>query len=879
MLAVQRVQGNFQSPLIGAIGPIHFSWAITSDGRDVYQQSYQLQVAEYEDFSTVAYDSGMVSSEQSIGIHVHGFTFQEGRQYWVRVKVVTTDGRCSPFSEPLHIITAFTSRNWTAQFVAVDSKKETSEARYLRKDVHLSRVPIRAMAYTSALGLYEFSINGEVIGDDLFTPGWSDYKKRVLYQSRDITAYLQKGSNCLGALVGVGWYAGEIGFECNRNFYGDRTAFFCQIDLEYADGTIEQLGTDGTWRWAESPILFSEIYDGETYDANREATGWNQPGYRDDSWKSVQELPGMSDRLEPYDGMTVGVVQELAAVQHIVTPHGEHVIDFGQNLTGWVKFKVQGMKGEEVVIRHAEVLDADGNFYTENLRSAKQTIRYTLKGGPQETFHPHFSFQGFRYICLDVYPGTIELENFTAQVIHSRFDEIGGFSSSNALLNRLQHNIIWSLKGNFLDIPTDCPQRDERLGWTGDAQMFVPTAAFLADTWAFFSKWLRDLVLEQRSDGAVSNVVPNVIMDQGMIDGVVGDTFGSSAWGDAATIVPWTMYLAYGDSAILERQYESMKGWVEFIRGNATDGLIWEKSFSFGDWVALDAQEGSYLGATPVGLVSTAYYVRSTQILAQSAKILGKTADANLYADLAEKIKEAFRSRFIGSEGKPKARTQTACVLSLVFNLLLEWQKEPTVELLSTLIKENDGHLTTGFVGTPFICQALGEHGRLSEAYDLLLKQDYPSWLYQVERGATTIWEHWDGIKPDGSMWSPDMNSFNHYAYGAVGSWLYTSIAGLRIDEEYPGYKKVIVAPHIGGGLTTAEAFHHSPYGKIATSWKIIDRVVEFYLSIPPNTSAHLVLEGSDLLDGDFDLSVFTRTDSAFMAEIGSGEYHLRYIR
>lgn len=878
MLLVQKIVCNFQKDVTGIQKDSSFSWSLKSDKRGVLQTAYRLQVSRSSDFSKPLYDTGKKESEDSVAVPLSSFVFDDATQYSIRVMVWDNTGEESPWSEAITIETARKKKPWEALFITAEDDKDKSDARLLRKEFVLDEKLVSAKAYITALGLYEFYVNGKRVGEDLFTPGWTSYTKRLLYQSYDVRDFLTEGTNCLASMVGSGWYKGTIGFELNKHNYGEKSAFFCQLELETVSGKKITLNSDRSWKWHEGPISFSEFYDGETYDARLEIPGWNKPNFNESAWKPVTIVEHNYASLTPEEGVPTQVIEEIAAQKLITTPEGEIVIDFGQNLTGWVKFFVQGKAGEKVVLRHAEILDSKGNFYTKNLRSAKQTVRYTLKGDQQgEIYHPHFSFQGFRFIAVDAYPGSVELKNFTAQVIHSKMEKVGDFSCSNPLLNQLQHNILWGLKGNFLNVPTDCPQRDERLGWTGDAQMFVSTACYLKNTHAFFSKWLRDLEADQRENGAVSHVVPDVIKDGGAVEDVRTPPFGSSAWGDAATIVPWALYRYYGDVEVLRKQYSSMKRWVGFIQSEATDGFIWEKTFSFGDWVALDAKPGSYFGATPTGLVSTSFYALSTKILAKSAALLGKNEDAKKYTALYEKVKEAFNKKFMGKDKRPLSRTQTSCILPLVFDLLSDDQKGPTVDLLCALIDEHGGHLTTGFVGTPYICKALSDNGKLKEAYDLLLKQDYPSWLYQVTHGATTIWEHWDGLKPDGSLWSPNMNSFNHYAYGAVGEWLYTVVAGLNIDEEMPAFKHSIIHPRIGGGLSFAEASHQSPYGEVKSRWEVAGERVLFKVNIPVNTTATVILDDAQDVQSRENLPM-ARHDGIPTFEVGSGEYVFTYV-
>lgn len=880
MLLAQELVCSYQKDIKITQGDVAFSWKLKSDGRGVLQTAYRLQVSLFSDFSRLLFDTKKQESEQSIGITLSGFDFNDATLYSVRVMVWDNTGEQSPWSQALRIETTRGDKEWDAYFITAEvheDDKDKSDARLLRKEFILAEKLVSAKAYTTALGLYEFYVNGKLVTDDLFTPGWTSYNKRLLYQSYDVTGLLNEGSNCLSSMVGNGWYKGVVGFELNNHNYGDKTAFFCQLELETVSGKKIVLGSDFSWKWHEGPILFSELYDGEHYDARKEIPGWNKPNFDDTGWKPVATVEHDYATLSPQEGVPVQIIEEITAKELLTTPEGDTVIDFGQNLAGWVQFTVQGKVGDKVILRHAEILDSKGNFYTENLRAAKQRVIYTLKGNLQgEIYHPHFSFQGFRYIAIDAYPGSIDPKNFTALVVHSKMEKAGTFSCSNPLLNQLQHNIRWGLKGNFLEIPTDCPQRDERLGWTGDAQIFVSTACFLKNTHSFFGKWLRDLEADQRESGAVSNVVPDIIRDQGLIAGKPAPSFGSSAWGDAATIVPWTLYCYYGDLNVLRKQYSSMKRWVGFIQDEATDGLIWEKTFSFGDWVALDAEPGSYVGATPIGLISTSFYALSTQILAKSAKLLGMEEDAEKYTLLYAQIKAAFAKEFMGHDNRPISRTQTSCILPLVFDLLDKDQKGPTVDLLCELLKEHDGHLTTGFVGTPYICKALSDNGKLEEAYALLLKQDYPSWLYQVTRGATTIWEHWDGLRPDGSMCTPNMNSFNHYAYGAIGDWLYTVVAGLNVDENRPGFKHTIIRPRIGGNLSFAEASHLSPYGEIRSRWEIEREKVSIKVSIPANTTASVILEDAEEVHSSENVYV-NMVDGASVFEIGSGVYTFTY--
>ncbi len=551
------------------------------------------------------------------------------------------------------------------------------------------------------------------------------------------------------------------------------------------------------------------------------------------------------------------------------------MIDFGQNVSGWVRFRVKGKPGDRVVLNHFEVLDAAGNVYTKNLRSAKQTVTYTLRGGNEEIFRPHFTFQGFRYVRAAEYPGEVLPENFEAVAVHSELEPTGSFECSNPDLNRLQHNITWSMKDNFVDVPTDCPQRNERMGWTGDAQIFCRTASFLADTELFFRKWLRDVAADQTPEGGVPHVVPDIVSGKEKDDWLLSQgTHSAAAWADVAVILPWTLYLTYGDTDVLREQFGSMKKWIDFMHSHA-NGFIWNYKLQFGDWVALDAEEGSYFGATPNDLTCTAYNAYSTGLFAKICGILGRKEDCETYTALYREIVAGFQKTFFRADGSMTARTQTAHILALYFHLAPESFVPKTVETLLELLKEHDGHLVTGFVGTPYFCHALSQNGHVREAYELLLKEDFPSWLYQVKCGATTVWEHWDGIRPDGSMWSPDMNSFNHYAYGAVGEWLYRVCAGIEADPGKPGFERILFQPHPTRRLDFAEGSYESVYGNVSCAWKRQGDEVTVSFSVPVNTSAEIIPYGcAEILEADG--LEFRKTEKGLRAEAGSGKYTIR---
>lgn len=650
----------------------------------------------------------------------------------------------------------------------------------------------KAELSVTCLGVYEAVLNGRRVGDFVLAPGWTSYDKRLQYQIYDITTQMQV-ENELCVTVGKGWFRSRIADFSGSREVEQRMAQPCgliaKIDVIYSDESSETLITDGTWEYSESPVRFSEIYDGEVYDAR----------FRTDTWKNAVILDWPKDILIMQEGEKIREIERIKPKCLIRTPKGETVLDFGQELTGYVEFTVNGHAGDRMHILHGEVLDQEGNFYNENYRSAKSELTYICREGDQ-TWHPKFTYFGFRYILLDDFPGRVCAEQFTAVVVCSDICRTGYIESSDPTLNRLISNIIWSQKGNFLDVPTDCPQRDERLGWTGDAQVFVKTAGYNYDVERFFRKWMRDLAADQRTDGGVSQVVPDYMHG----------CSPSAGWGDAAVICPWQIYKTYGDVSVLTEQFISMKKWVDYITSVTTTPFLWTGGEHFGDWLGLDAPSGSYKGKSREELIASAFYAYSTRILVKAGHVLGK--EMTEYELLYEKIVRVFRMTF------PVYHTQTEYVLAVWFGLAEEPQK--SVDDLANMIREEGSCIRTGFIGTPYILHVLSAYGHAHLAWDLLLRREYPSWFYPVEQGATTIWEHWDGIKPDGSFWSPDMNSFNHYSYGAVADWIYEQAAGICPQEAYPGFAQIRVEPHPDSRLSWLSASIRTRNGMISSKWE-----------------------------------------------------------
>ncbi|MBQ9643844.1 MAG: family 78 glycoside hydrolase catalytic domain, partial [Lachnospiraceae bacterium] len=665
----------------------------------------------------------------------------------------------------------------------------------------------RARLYATALGVYEAELNGELLGDGkgevYFAPGWTNYHKRLQYQTYPVP--VSAGKNELRITLGKGWYCGALGFNPTPDNYGDRTALLAMLVIDYADGTSEVIGTDESWSVTTGAIRFSEIYDGETQDTTIQE-GATVPAIR---------YEHAYDTIIGQENEPVRCLARLDAEKSFVTPAGELVYDFAQNLTGWVEVRISGRPGQVLTLHHAESLDENGNFYTGNLSFAKATDTYTLNGAEQ-ILRPHFTFHGFRYLWVE---GLEEGQEavFTACHLSTDLRQSGSFTCSNELVNRLQQNILWSQRDNYLDVPTDCPQRSERLGWTGDATAFGPTAAFNENILPFMKKWLRDLASEQTPEIGMPQVVPNIMG--------VGQS-GAAFWGDVATVLPWTLYQAYGDKRILAEQFESMKIWVDFITAQCGENGLWQTGFQYGDWLGLDAEMNglgeSRKGATEDYFVANACYLWSLQILTDTAQLLEETEEERRYRALREKVLAAFRAEYVTSTGRLVCETQTAMILALHLNLVEEKDRARIASMLKTNIDAHQTHLVTGFIGTPYACHALSDNGMHDLAGKLLLQEQKPSWLYEVKMGATTIWERWDSILPDGSFNPANMNSLNHYAYGSIGSWLYTRLAGLRILE--PGYKRFEIRPHFMQGIEWVKLGYDSSYGPIRVEWSCLNK-------------------------------------------------------
>jgi alpha-L-rhamnosidase len=865
---------NLENPIGIDISTPHFSWQLESGQRAIKQTAWEIKVTAGKN---AVWNSGKVASDESVQVPYTGNKLQSATRYNWQVRVWDNNGRATPWSAPAFFQTALLLPNeWKAQWITPGFTEDAIDrpAILFRKAFGINKKIRSATAYITSHGLYEAQINGQRVGDAYLTPGWTSYKKRLQYQVYDVMPLLANGQNAVGVSVGNGWYRGYLAWSGNKNSFGSDIALLFQLAITYTDGSSELISSDNTWRSATGPVRYTEIYHGETIDTRQEKSGWTKAGYDDGAWSGVQTADYAKDVLLATYNEPVKKHETFKPIKVLTTPNGKTVLDFGQNLVGWVVVKAKGNSGDSIVIKHAEVLDKSGNFYTENLRSAKATATYILNGGEEKALEPHFTFFGFRYIMVEGYPGEIKPENFTAVALYSDMAPTGSFVSSNALLNQLQHNIQWGQRGNFLDVPTDCPQRDERLGWTGDAQAFSRTAAFNFGVSNFFTKWMHDVAADQRADGLVPSVIPNVLGP---------NSGGSAGWADVSTILPWNMYLAYGDKKILGNQYKSMKAWVGYIQSQSKNDL-WQTGSHYGDWLfyrPFDDNDGK-AAVTDKYLIAQCFYAHSTQLLINTATVLDHKEDAVTYQALLEKIKAAFVKEYLTPNGRLVSGTQTAYVLALQFDMLPEALRPQAAARLAENIKSYKNHLTTGFLGTPYLCHVLSRYGYTDIAYKLLLQETYPSWLYPVKMGATTIWERWDGQKPDSTFQTPNMNSFNHYAYGAIGDWMYRVMAGLDTYEDGPGYKHIKIQPHPGGGLTKAAATLQTNYGTASSSWTISGDEFTLEVEIPANTTADIyipaanadaITESGKPLTGIKEIKATGTNDQYVVVKAGSGKY------
>ena len=842
---------------------LRLSYKVT-DTKAKKQAWARVTLATDPEMKSIVYDSGERGDINSLSFTPDLSLLPRTRYYW-QVEAAADNGERAK-SDTAWFETAKIDEPFEAQWISADW--DLDEAMNLKKRFSAQDV-VSARAYVCGLGLYELYINGQKAGDEYLTPNCNAYDKWLQYQTYDVTGLIAQGENDLCVMLADGWYKGRFGFRSADKVYGDTEALILELRLKLKDGSEQVIASDLSWKAQRSKIRFANIYDGEIYDAT----------FSDDTLYPVKAMDLGFDRLTPRLSPPVIITEKITPKEIIKTPKGETVLDLGQEITGWLAFKTRAPKGTKLHLSYGEILQG-GNFYRDNLRSAKAEYTYISDGSEREV-RPYFTYFGFRYIKLEGFGEDIQLSDFTGCVVHSTLHQIGRLKTSNEKVNRLILNALWGQRGNYLDVPTDCPQRDERMGWTGDAQAFAATACFNMDSAAFLQKYLYDMQMEQdKMQGGCPHVVPAFEMYSP----------SSCAWGDAAAIIPWTLYMFYGDKTLLKQEYRNMRDWVEYIHNidEQTGGhRLWTVGFHFGDWLALDAEKtGNVIGGTDTYYIASAFYYYSTSLLVKAAKALGYEEDIKKYEKLQGEILSAIRREYLTPTGRLAETTQTAYVVGLMFGLIPEEFEERNAQALREKLKLNDVHLRTGFVGTSYLNRVLSAFGSNDYAYQLLLNEDYPSWLYEVNMGATTVWERWNSVLPDGSISDTGMNSLNHYAYGAIVEWIYRDVAGINPTEQAPGFKKALIRPRPNFRLPKISAEYDSAAGLYKSAWEIFDdgRFV-MSVSVPFDASAEIVLPHGDLdslkVNGECPCKSglkFQVSGDDLVTEAPAGDYTFEYV-
>lgn len=835
-VAAPRVE--HREPAIGIGSPTpRLSWVTTApSGCSV--AGYEMQVEQGGVITTTA-----VTSDQSVLVPWPGTPLRSRERAEVRVRALPAEGPPSPWSPPTVVEAGLLDPlDWVgmgAQPPWEDGALDDRRPPILRRSFAVRGAVERARLYVTAHGVYEMELNGRRVGEDVLNPGWTVYPERLRYQTYDITELLAPGENVVGAWLGDGWWRGRYGFDGGTaNIYGSDIALMAQLEIDFVDGTRTVVATDDRWRCARSPVLRSSLYTGETFDERELQDGWSAPGFDDTGWEPVRVALFAKGTLVAPDGPPVRCTEELAPVAIGRTATGSILVDLGQNHSGRLRIRARTGVTSELVVRHAELLQ-DGELYVRTLRGATSVDRYLGSGGAID-WEPRFTIHGFRYAEITGYEGDLEQLSIVSRVYHSDLRRTGWLETSDASLNRLHENVRWSLRSNFVDIPTDCPQRDERLGWTGDIQVFAPTASYLYDVSGFLSSWLTDLAIEQRRHGTVPWYVP-VIPGGAFWD----PSRPGAAWGDAAALTPWTLWERYGDQDVLAAQYASARAWVDQVERLVGPSRLWNSGIQLGDWLDPNApQDDPSAALTDRYLVATAFFARSARRVADTARQLGDAPAHAHYDQLADEVGQAFRTEWGTGAGGLTNETQTAYALAIAFDLLVDpSERQRAGEALATLVIDNGYRIGAGFAGVNLVADALTATGHVDVAFSLLLEDSTPSWLSMVNKGATTIWERWDSLMDDGTVNPGDMTSFNHYALGSVADWMHRTIGGIQPTS--PGYRTVRIAPSIGGGLTWSRARHDSPYGTIRCEWALDGSTVSTTVEIPVGVRAVLRLPGS----------------------------------
>ncbi len=865
------------------------SWQLAPGPRGQKQTAYQILVASskaaLESDQGDLWNSDKVDSGECLNISYGGKELTSRMRCHWKVRIWDQDGDVSPYSEPSWWEMALLENSeWKARWIEFpypveDYRENPAPATMLRKEVSIERPISEARAYVSALGLYELRINGKKVGRDVLTPGWTDYNKRVQYQTYDVTGLLKVGRNALAALCAEGWYAGRIGWDPERWKYGGQPRFLLQIELRFNDGSVKTLCSSGNWKGTiDGQIRYASMLDGELHDNRFSLSGWDIPNFDDGGWGQAREV-SVDSELVPQKSEPMRVTEEIVPVGITEPMPGVFVFDLGQNISGWCRLRAELSSGDQVRLRHAEALDQTGNIYVDNLRSASQTDVFVAGEDGEFVFEPKFTCHGFRYVEVKGLRNEPTLDTIRGCVVHSDVRRVGRFECSNPDLNKLMENILWTQRDNIVGVPTDCPQRDERLGWMGDAQAFCQTSCFNMDMIRFYSRWLREVRGAQCEDGRFPNFAPNPWN---------GRFLGSPAWGDAGVIIPWVLYLNYGDIRLLKMHYPSARRWVEFIRERNPD-LIWreERGNDYGDWLngnTLDLDDWSDRNAEmPKDAFATAFFAYSVQLLEKMAGVLGNRKDEREYGELYGGIKDAYVREFIDERGRIAGDAQACYAISLCFDLVPDELKDKSMSRLLELIQARDDRLSTGFHGTKALMSELVKWGQIELAYGLLQRRGPPSWMHMIDEGATTIWERWDGYVEGRGFQDPGMNSFNHYAFGSIGEWVYENVVGISPSQEHPAWKKIIIRPQPGGGLTEITGEHDSVRGRIGVSWMIQEGQFLLDLEIPPNSWAevHLpcgepgsVRENGMVAQESKGVSYLGTENERPIFEIESGEFH-----
>lgn len=845
-----------------------FGWSLSSDVNEQVQTAYEICVGE-SDAEVAAgrgshWQTGKISSaEQSFVTYAGNPLTSDEALFW-SVSVWDADGQVSEWTKPQAILTGLLQQDdWSAEWIAryfvlpsgreapadndYDNQWQARPADYLRREFQSAEI-VRATAYVSALGLYEFYVNGTRVGDEVMAPGWTDYHQRAIYQSYNVTELMRQGDNAIGAILGEGWYSGRVGHNQRRagNHYGGRPALLVQLHLHHADGSVSRVVSDENWTTTQGPICYSDFLMGEHFDARLELGDWSAPGYDDSRWQPVE--PFVPDPKAP--NLTAAKVQPARETIRFGgsrlnrSANGGWIYDFGQNFAGYVQLNIvkgAAKSGDRFSLRHAEILDADGELYTKNLRHAVAIDHYTANGEGAESFKPRFTFHGFRFVELILPEGVSpDQVSLTGIAIQNDLPVTGRIETGNAMVNQLTKNIMWSQRGNFLSVPTDCPQRDERLGWSADAQVFWCTAGFNMDIAGFWAKWFDDIADAQLPDGAFTDIAPSKPLNPYRLTGQPG----APGWGDGPVIMSWQHYLRYGDRQMLENAYPALKRWMVHIAAANPDFLRRNSVYNnYADWLSVGPVSNREM-------VGTAYWAYIATLMAKIAATVGVAPDATEYAELAERVKATFQSEFVSPDGRIIGDTQTAYLLALDFDLLSAETRPLAIAHLIEKFDAADGHLQTGFLGVKHVCRVLADVGRPDYAYRVLLNDTYPSWGFSIRHGATTIWERWDGWTPESGFQSANMNSFNHYAYGSVGEWLYARVAGIDWDETTPGFRAIRLRPLFDKRIGWVDASYEAPTGRIESAWKIEDNRVRWSVIIPPNCTGKIDLPNQPSLHG-----------------------------